>query len=225
MNSNSAKSGAGEGAERRRYVRLPIKLEALVAIDGRPSVACTVRDFCVAGIFVAVSPQQLRLVKPQTSATLYFALVADGAQRDYQLTLTIFRVIGGGFGCGFENADPQTIALLQSLADSLNPTSSPQSPETILQTQSKFSPSFVDVQPPLSAMVVEMAQRTCDEFLREVNDALFLNARDAGNNFDETRFLDGQNEIRNRAENLTENIPRLLIKGVAILNSPLTLEE
>ena len=134
------------------------------------------RDFCVAGIFVAVSPQQLRLVKPQTSATLYFALIVEGVQRDYQLALTIFRVIGGGFGCGFENVDPQTITLLQSLAHTLNPNSIPQYGESLAQTQSRFSPRFVEVEKPLSAMVQETAERTCEEFLREVNDALFIGA-------------------------------------------------
>lgn len=160
MHSNAATGGGG--AERRRYVRLPIKLDALVAIDGRPPIPCTVRDFCVAGIFIAVSPQQLRLVKPQTSATLYFALIVEGAQRDYQLSLTIFRVIGGGFGCGFEKVDPQTIALLQSLAQSLNPNSVPQSGEPLSQTQSRFSPRCVEVHKPLSTMVQETAERTSE---------------------------------------------------------------
>ena len=225
MNSNAANGGAGKGAERRRYVRLPIKLEARVAIAGRPPIACTVLDFCVAGIFVAISPQQLRLVKPQTSALLYFALVVDGAQQNYQMTLTIFRVIGGGFGCGFENADQQTIALLQNFANSLNRPVVPRSLETLSQTQSRFSPKFVEVQQPLTKIVSETAQRTCDEFLREVNEALFICARDARNNLDETRFIDGQNEIRERADSVKENIPKLLVKGVSILNSPLKLPE
>ncbi len=225
MNSNVPTGASGRGAERRRYVRLPIKLDALVAIDGRPPIPCTVRDFCVAGIFVAVSPQQLRLVKPQTPATLYFALVVEGTQQDFQLSLTIFRVIGGGFGCGFEYVDPQTIALLQSLAQSLNPHAVPQPGESLSQTQSRFSPRFAEVQKPLSAIVQETAERTCEEFLREVNDALFISARDAGNNVDETRYLDGQNEMRGREDSIKANIPKLLLKGVSILNSPLSLQE
>ena len=129
MNSNSEQGGGG--AERRRYTRLPIHLDALVAIDGRPPVPCTVRDFCVAGVFVAISPEQLRLVRPQTSATLIFSLIVDGVQNDYQLTLTIYRIVGGGFGCGFENADAQTIQLLQSLAGDSSPVPVPDTPEEV----------------------------------------------------------------------------------------------
>ncbi len=182
MNAKSAKGGAGGGAERRRYVRLPIKLDALVAIDGRPRIPCTVRDFCVAGMFVAISAQQLRLVKPQTSAILYFALVVDGKKQDHELALSIFRVIGGGFGCGFENVDPKTISLLQSLASSLNPKQAAQAAESLSETQSKFSPRFLEVKGPLADLVEDAANRTCEDFLREVNEALFIGARDASNN-------------------------------------------
>lgn len=214
--------GTGGGAERRRYVRLPIRLEALVAIDGRPAVKCTVRDFCVAGLFVAISPQQLRLVKPQTTAVLYFSLIVDGVQSDYQLTLRIFRVVGSGFGCGFEHADPQTIALLQSLAASSNPQAVPDTPEGVTRTQGDFSERFNEAKEPLSELVHKFGLRATDEFLRLVDDALFLAARDAGNNLDETRFLDGQNEIRGRRDDIRETVPDLLQKGVAILNSPLS---
>lgn len=214
--------GTGGGAERRRYVRLPIRLEALVAIDGRPAVQCTVRDFCVAGLFVAISQQQLRLVKPQTTAILYFSLIVDGVQSDYQLTLRIFRVVGSGFGCGFEQADPQTIALLQSLAASSNPQAVPDTPEGVSRTQGDFSERFNEAKEPLSELVQKFGLRTTDEFLRLVDEALFLAARDAGNNLDETRFLDGQNEIRGRRDDIRETVPNLLQKGVAILNSPLS---
>jgi diguanylate cyclase (GGDEF)-like protein len=218
--SNNA-TGTDGGAERRRYVRLPMRLDALVAIDGRPAVQCTVRDFCVAGLFVAISQQQLRLVKPQTSAVLFFSLVVDGVQSDYQLTLQIFRVVGSGFGCGFKDADPQTIALLQSLAASSNPKAAPDTPEGLSQTQGNFSEHFREAKEPLSELVQKFGRRTAEEFLRLVDEALFLAARDAGNNVEETRFLDGQNEIGGRRDDISEMVPNLLQKGVAILNSPL----
>lgn len=219
MITNPADRGSG-GAERRRYVRLPIHLDALVAIDRRPAVPCVVRDFCIAGIFVAISPQQLRLVRAKTSATLFFALVVDGVRSDYQLTLTIFRVVGSGFGCGFENADPQTIALLQSLAASTNPQTQPDSAELLSKTQSNFSDRFRALQEPLTDLTTAFARRTCNEFLRMVDERLFLAARDAGNNREQTRYLDGQSEIRGRRAKIVENVPKLLGKGISILNSP-----
>ncbi|MFT4560992.1 MAG: diguanylate cyclase (GGDEF)-like protein [Gammaproteobacteria bacterium] len=221
MNINA--NDGGSGAERRRYVRLPIKLDALVAIDGRPPIPCTVRDFCVAGIFVGISQQQLGLVRTQTNATLHFALTVEGIQQNHQLSLTIFRIIGSGFGCGFENADPSVINFLQGLALRLNPQLAAQTPEDVAASQSRFSTKFPGVQKPLDDIVKTAAEKMCADFLLGVDKALFLAARDAGNNIDEGRYLDGQNEIRGRAESISSAVPTLLRKGVSIINSPLSL--
>jgi GGDEF domain-containing protein len=223
MSINSNDGGIGSGAERRRYVRLPIKLDALVAIDRRPPIPCTVRDFCVAGIFVAISQQQLRLVRAQTNATLHFGLIVEGIQQNHQLSLTIFRIIGGGFGCGFENADPKVITLLQGLALSLNPQLAAQTPEDLAISQSRFSDKFRGVQKPLDELVKTAAEKMCADFLLAVDKALFIAARDAGNNVDEGRYLDGQHEIQGRAESISIAVPALLCKGVSIINSPLSL--
>ncbi len=71
-------------------------------------------------------------------------------------------------------------------------------------------------------MVSKAAEQACLDFLRLVDEALFLAARDASNNLEETRYLDGQNEIRRRGEQISEQIPELLRKGISILNSPLS---
>ncbi|MDA0823575.1 MAG: DUF1631 family protein [Proteobacteria bacterium] len=223
MSINANDGGIGSGAERRRYVRLPIKLDALVAIDRRPPIPCTVRDFCVAGIFVAISQQQLRLVRAQTNATLHFGLIVEGIQQNHRLSLTIFRIIGGGFGCGFENADPKVITLLQGLALSLNPQLAAQTPEDLALSQGRFSVKFRGVQKPLDELVKTAAEKMCTDFLLAVDKALFIAARDAGNNLDEGRYLDGQREIQGRAESISIAVPALLCKGVSIINSPLSL--
>ena len=161
MNAKSAKGGA----ERRCYILLLIKLDALVAIDGRSRILRSVRDFCVAGMFVAISAQQLRLVKPKMSAILYLALVVHGKKQDHQLAFSIFRVIGGGFGCRFENVDTKTISLLQSLANSLNPKQDDQASELLSETQSKFSPWLLEVKRPLAGLAEEVGCRICEDFL------------------------------------------------------------
>jgi diguanylate cyclase (GGDEF)-like protein len=165
----------------------------------------------------------LRLVRPNTTATLYFALVVDGRSQNYELSLTIFRIIGSGFGCGFENVDPQTIARLQELASSLNPQAITQSAEDLAASQARFSKKFVELKKPLSELVSTAADKMCIDFLAAVDNALFLGARDAGNNVDEGHFLDGQNEIRSRADDISIAVPKMLFKGVSILNSPLSL--
>ena len=225
MSTSPAHHGSGHGAERRRYVRLPIKLDALVAIDGRPPVPCTVRDFCVAGIFVAISQQQLRLVKPNGTAALYFSLIVDGLQKDFQLTLTIFRVVGGGFGCGFDNADQDTIDLLQALATEMSGASPGDGAEDLSGTQARFSPKFAELKQPLLDLVSNTFTQICTDFSRAAEEKLFVAARDAKNNLEETHFVDGQNEMRGRSTDLIDVVPGLVLKGVETLNNPLAQVE
>ena len=74
-----------QGQERRRYARIPMSLEALISISGRPPIACTVKDFCVAGMFIQTDERQLRFINMHDKATLYFALVVGGERKDLQL--------------------------------------------------------------------------------------------------------------------------------------------
>ncbi len=115
--------------------------------------------------------------------------------------------------------------MLQSLATSLNSPAVPDTPEALSQTQSDFSPRFLELLEPLTEAVSNAAEEMCSQFLRSADDALFLAARDAGNNLDETRYLDGQSEIRGRTDHIEQRIPELLRKGISILSSPFTLRE
>ena len=40
--------------DRRRHVRQALQVEAKVGIEGGPSRACQIKDFCVGGLFLAV---------------------------------------------------------------------------------------------------------------------------------------------------------------------------
>lgn len=91
--------------------------------------------------------------------------------------------------------------------------------------ESGFSPQFGAVRQPLEKIVADAADQMCVEFLRMVDEALFLAARDVGNIVDETRYLEGRDEIRGRADAMSKNVPSLLNKGMSTLKSPLTLAE
>lgn len=204
------------GRERRRYARIPIKLDALISLSGRPPIACTVTDFCVAGMFIQVDQRQLRFVQTQAQATLYFALMVAGAREDLQLALTVCRVIGTGLGVAFQNPDPQSIALLQTLA-----TPPAARVEAMSETQQRFAPEFGRIIPELSEIVERVAQQLTADFLRLAGDALFLAARDAKNNREQMKFNDAQSQLRRRGDDVRKQVPALLAKAVAILGNPL----
>lgn len=220
MSSTGSNSLDGKsGAERRRYVRQPIRLDAKISIQGRNPLSCVVRDFCVAGIFVQLAPEYLHDLTRHTKATLNFFLTVDGVERPLQLGLTIFRLVGNGIGCGFNTPDPKTIALLQRFADASN-APVPDNDAAYRETQSGFRPIFLTIKDELITLCEQRVAGLAEDFIRVADENLFLAARDAGNNRDETRYLDGLNEFKGRKSSLKTDVPALIRKAIQIINSP-----
>ena len=216
MNADKGQTG---GAEQRRFARVPINLDAYIAIDGGQAVPCTVRDFCIGGMFVSADPAAYASTRPQTPAMLYFALIVGGEKQDYQVPLLVARVVAKGIGCSFGDVDQSTVDLLAQLAA---PGGMPSAPETNseLKATADFAPEFRKVIEPLKALVAEQTAKLCELFIEFVDDALFVAARDAGNNVDETRFLDGQRELRGLQENIRSEVPARVFDAVGLLKNP-----
>ena len=217
--STSGQSGkSGQGAERRRYARLPISLDALIALKGRGAVPCEVRDFCIAGMFIRLGPHLIKNIVQQTPATLYFALVVDGVQTDYQIKIVVARVIPAGLGVAFDNPDPEILRLLRRLA---GPPDATAPLEALGKTQSRFAPEFLRLVEPLTELARSHIGQIGAEFLRLADAALFLGARDAGNNAEQRKYIDGQAELRDRHKQVEKTIAEMVEKGISILNNPL----
>ncbi len=214
-------TSTGGGHERRRFERIPIKLEALIAFGERPPIACVVKDFCVAGMFIQLDPRQLRLIQNGTPATLFFALVINSDRRDLRLRLEVARVIGSGLGVAFQDPDPTTIALLQSFAAPAAVEPVPRTPEALSATQRRFAAGFDKLLPDLNELVERTASQLVVDFLRQADDALFLAARDAPSNREQSRFIDAQTQLRRRHPDIKRSVPEVLLKAVAMLGNPL----
>jgi hypothetical protein len=113
------------GAEQRRFARLPINLDGLIGIAGRTPVPCTVRDFCVGGMFIAADPAAYANLPANASAMLFFALFVDGVKQDFQIQLDIARAVAKGIGVSFVNPDAKAVELLGHLAAASAPPPAP----------------------------------------------------------------------------------------------------
>lgn len=209
------------GAEQRRFVRVPINLDGLLVIGSGEAVPCTVRDYCVGGMFITADPAAYASVAPQTPAILYFALIVDGEKRDYQIELSIARAVAKGLGVSFVNPDDQTLGLLGQLAGA----ASTPTEQHAAGAAADAAPEFAELAADLCALVAEHFGNICETFIDRVDEKLFLAARDAGNNVDETRFLDGQREMRARQEDLRTRVPDIVVGGVRTLSNPFSDRE
>jgi hypothetical protein len=217
MSSDQGQSG---GVEHRRFARVPIQLDGLISIGGKEPVPCAVRDFCVGGMFVTADPAAYASAASNTPAVLYFALIVGGEKQDYQVNLVVARAVARGIGVSFADPEPQTLDLLSQLAAPAGMPTLPESSADVDRSQQDFAAEFAVVQEPLQALIADSVSNLCKKFLERVDDDLFLSARDAGNNVDETRYLDGQRELRGRHDLVLEKVPEKIALGVSILGNP-----
>lgn len=209
------------GRERRRYLRLPLQLEAMLALGPRPAIACVVKDFCVAGMFIQIDMRQLRFVQPQTPAVVYFALRLEDRRQDFQMALTVCRVTSNGLGVAFKAPDPKVIGLLHNLAQATPAATDVKPGESLADTQRRFAPEFGRALPGLTELAERSAAHIAIEFTRLAGDALFIGARDARTNREQSKFTDAQVQLRRRADEIKEHVPQLMTKAVTTLNNPL----
>ena len=218
----SSGHGTSGGVEQRRFTRVPINLEGYLGVGERPPVPCTVRDFCPGGMFISADPAAYASAAPQSPTVLYFALMLDGEKRDFQLQLVVARVVAKGVGVTFARADDEAIALLAQLAE---PATAPPAPDDDIARAAQtadFDAAYAAVREPLQARVAEHVDALVESFLERVDEVLFARARDAGNNVDETRFIDGQREMRARRDKVRAEVPPKIAEAIRILGNPLS---
>ncbi len=215
MTADNARS---RSVEHRRFVRVPINLDALVAIGSGAPISCTIRDFCLGGMFVSCDPRAYTSLSPPVPAVLYFALIVGAERRDHSLRLTVVRKVSNGFGAAFDNPDPAALDLLTKLAA---PNGMPPSPQPGSSGEHRdLPPQYPRIVTQLTDLVKSEITELCARFLDRVDEALFAAARDAGSNLEETRFLDGQREMRRLRDRVRTEVLSLVERALAGLENP-----
>jgi len=104
------------GAERRAFKRFPVKLEATVTGLHGP-YACTVRDFCIGGMFLALNDSDASSGNVENEAISIVCKVPfEGQLKDVAFSGYVVRNIGNGFALRFVDPDLASLQLLQDYA-------------------------------------------------------------------------------------------------------------
>jgi diguanylate cyclase (GGDEF)-like protein len=110
--------------ERRANPRHPIHLNAIARVEGFRPCACTVRDFCVGGMFLALAPEEVATLSPpgrplprDTSLSVEVAFSVGGRLQTFRLAARVARVLEQGLGVAFVDPDPTALRALQERVD------------------------------------------------------------------------------------------------------------
>jgi diguanylate cyclase (GGDEF)-like protein len=107
-------------ADRRVHVRLPLRQVGVVQVRGFPPLPCTIRDFCLGGMFIGLSDNALgtlsspqRRLARETPLAVDFSVNVAGQSHAHRLTAKVARVVEHGIGVSFVNPDPRAMQALQ----------------------------------------------------------------------------------------------------------------
>ncbi len=205
------------GAERRRFARHPINLEALLVVPQMPPINCVAKDFCVAGMYLTMARDALASLQPQTRAQLFFALVVEGQRRDLQLDISVCRITPSGVGIAFRQPPEDVVLLLQGLI-----TDGDQHPGEITKRdkpRAKPKAKFKQLVAPLTDIAGRHINLITNEFMRTCNDQLVAAARDAHTHREQSAFLDAESSLKRARESVRDTFETTLLRGLAELRN------
>ncbi|MCP5144282.1 MAG: DUF1631 family protein [Gammaproteobacteria bacterium] len=203
------------GAEKRRFTRHPLNLAAQLSSPGSGALRCTVRDFCEAGMFIALSTEQMSGLQPMGGAMLSFELNHGGQSRPHQLRVKVMRVTGSGLGVAFDDPPAEVLLGLTRLA------LSDAGKRTSGDVDQKFATEYTKVITPLVTLTRGWARDMFDRFAKAADDALFLAARDAASNAEQAVYLDAQTQWRKGRGTSQKEFENLLEQALRDLRNPL----
>jgi diguanylate cyclase (GGDEF)-like protein len=110
------------GSERRQYDRHAMQVDATVGIQGGPSRACRIQDFCPGGLFLAVEGANgsgivlgEKTLERDDELIVRFSADVGGSLKNFEVNVLVARVIAGGMGVAFEGRNGPAIHALNSL--------------------------------------------------------------------------------------------------------------
>jgi diguanylate cyclase (GGDEF)-like protein len=109
------------GSERRQHVRHALQLDARVGIEGGPSRACQIQDFCPGGLFLAVEGANGsgivigdKDLQRDDELVVRFSAKVSGQLKEFEVVVLVARIIGGGMGVAFEGRNGDAIHALNN---------------------------------------------------------------------------------------------------------------
>lgn len=197
------------GPERRRYIRQPLFLDALLKGRGSRSFAGKIRDYCPSGLFFAWDEAQGAFVRAEDNpiargdaVSIAFKVDPEKDAQSCELSAKVARVLDAGVGLAFDNPDTESLQALQRLANrNLRPASPV--PRLDSPTPKADSRQIISRCKELAAIRISAM---IEAFFGQADESLFIAARDAATNLEQTQFFDASSELKKAKQTVAPEI-------------------
>ncbi|MGH8592984.1 MAG: DUF1631 family protein [Gammaproteobacteria bacterium] len=199
--------------ERRRHSRIPVFVRAtLIGPDLSPR-ACTIRDYCKGGLFIAwkgkvtASP-----LSRGDGVTIQFRADEPPSEMSpLEMPAAIARVFAGGVGVAFTEAFPSALAALKRIAERQRETPKRAGNPQLLRE--------------IENLCDRHLQTMSQEFLERASSRLFECANNAKSNMDQSDFLENRAELSERGQSIISGVTREIHERLQDVGRPQAREE
>lgn len=216
----------GSKLDRRAFPRQPVKVHAY--ISGARVVRCDVeiRDFCLGGFFLVPRDPQAAYIQlrehTNKTFTVHFSCPTPTGQKNFSLNVRAVRVSEEGIGAAFAEPGPAVLQALHYLTaqsrqmpSKVEPECSPASPGSA-QKSGPEAHTLIDA---CRKRVAYYAPSILKDFFEQLDEALFLCARDAGNNLEQSFYLEAIEEIKRHRQQVEEYWQKTLLEQLNALRT------
>ena len=210
------------GDDRRRHVRQALQVEAKVGIEGGPSRACRIKDFCPGGLFLAVEGTSGggivigdKALERYDELVVQFSAQVKGRVTEFEVTVLVARVVDGGMGVSFEGRNGAAIhALNHLLTTSLQASSREAPPAAAARGMPDDVVNVADASSILAAYrrrVMAYLESNLAALFDHARDGLFASARDTRAREEQSAFFDAIQEL----DGLKEPVQKAFLDAIA----------
>ncbi|MCH9670629.1 MAG: DUF1631 family protein [Gammaproteobacteria bacterium] len=217
MAGDLASGGGRSGADKRAYVRLPLRLpgEVIVGHAGAPRQG-ELRDFCRGGVFFAIEldPRSSGSLQGE-SATLRVRIDESSGTKGYVLNARIARVFPAGIGLAFVDPDPAALRALQHLA------TASQARETGAAQPKQGASRRSEIVDECKALSSQQLNPLFLSFCENVEQHLLTAARETTHGSEQTKLFDALNSAERQRGRLVARFGELIGQHFDELGEPL----
>ncbi|QBQ53488.1 DUF1631 family protein [Nitrosococcus wardiae] len=208
----------GSKLNRRAFPRQPIQIDAYLSSARFVRCDVEIRDFCLGGFFLVPRDPQATYIQLREHTgeiiTVHFSCSISVGNKDFSLNMRIVRVSEGGIGAAFSETGPAVLQALHYLTAQSRRTP----PQPKLGPKQTRSSSEKKNRQGNNALVEACRKQMADyfpiilkDFFEQLDETLFLCARDAENNLEQTFYLEAIEEIKGHRQQVEEKWQKTLL--------------
>ena len=209
------------GDDRRLHVRQTLQVDARVGIEGGPSRACQIKDFCAGGLFLAVEDANGsgiaigdKTLERHDELIVRFSSTVKGTAKEFEVTVLVARVVTGGMGVSFEGRNGLAIHALnhllrkpvQAAAHGAVPAAAEGMLDNVVEVADTSS-----ILAAYRRRVMAFLESNLIALFEHARDSLFASARDARAREEQSAFFDAIQEL----DGLKESVQTAFLESMA----------